>query len=308
MLGAGGGSGAQNTLVWVDREGREEPLGADPLDYRQPDVSPEGGRVAVVRGAADEADIWVYDLTDDTLTPLPHDGDDAMPRWHPDGQRIAFASRERGVFNLYWRAADATGTVDRLTTSPNRQFPTSWSRDGTRLLFYECSQSCDLGVLSLEGEPTAELVLETQFNEVDPALSPDGRWVAYMSNQSGQQEIYVRPFPDVDARQRLVSTDGGQQPVWGPEGRELFYWSPAGFMGVPVETDPTFARGGTPEVLFDLGPYQFSVGRNHALAPDGERLLMIKAGTATTDSTAPAAQIVLVENWFEELQRLVPIP
>ncbi len=149
--------------------------------------------------------------------------------------------------------------VERLTTSSNGQFPTSWSKDGQRLLFYECGagSACDLWVLSLEGEPTPELLLQTEFQDWHAALSPDSRWIAFASNASGQSEVYVRPFPDADSGLWLVSTDGGQQPLWGPEGRELFYWSNAGLMAVPVETEPTFMPG-NPELLFNLGAYPYN--------------------------------------------------
>ncbi len=196
---SGEGAGGTRTLVWVDREGDEESLAADPRGYAQPDVSPEGGRVAVREGVAAQGDIWIYDRNRDSSPLLPFDpANEIMPRWSPDGQRVVFASnREGGTHNLFWKAADGTGAVERLTTSPNNQFPTSWSRDGQRLLFHEVNPDtqADLWVLSLEGEPTPELLLQTEFNEQHPALSPDGRWVAYQSNASGGNEVYVRPFP-----------------------------------------------------------------------------------------------------------------
>ena len=140
------------------------------------------------------------------------------------------------------------------------------------------------------------------FWRAHAALSPDGRWIAFESTASGQREVYVRPFPDADSGRWLVSTDGGQQPLWGPDGRELFYWSNAGLMAVPVETEPNFMPG-NPELLFNLGAYSYSAGRNYAVAPDGERFLMIKqSGSDETSST----EFILVQNWFEELKRLVP--
>ena len=157
-------------------------------------------------------------------------------------------------------------------------------------------------MLSLESEPTPEPLLQTELDEWNAALSPDGRWFAYQSNASGREEVYVRPFPDVEAGRWLVSSDGGEQPLWGPEGRELFYWSDAGLMAVSVATEPNFTHG-NPEMLFDLGAYSFNTRPNYAVAPDGERFLMIKEGGS--DETA-TTELILVQNWFEELKRLVP--
>ena len=248
-------------------------------------------------------DIWIYDLSRNTLTRLTFDAANVIkPRWSPDGRRVVFSTnREGGEGNLFWKASDGTGAVERLTTSQNFQAPSSWSSDGRQLLFFECVPGhCDLWVLSLEDEPTAELLLGTEFNENHEALSPDGRWVAYQSNASGELEIYVRPFPDVDDGRWQVSTSGGRLPLWGPRGQDLFYLSAAGLMAVPVETEPGFAPG-NPEVLFDLSGYHFDPGGAYTVAPDGERFLMIKRSEETSTT-----ELILVQNWVEELKRLVP--
>ena len=295
------GSGAVRTLVWVDRQGREEPVPAEPGDYGSPDVSPDGGRLAFV----DAGDIWTYDLARDTATPLTFDpAFDGQPRWSPDGRRVVFVSfREGANDNLFWTPADGTGDVARLTTNPRNQIATSWSSDGQHVLFDECGVGCDLGVLSLEGAQTAELLLETEFEERNAALSPNGRWIAYESDLSGAFEVYVRPFPDVDGTRQQVSTQGGLKPQWGSDGRELFYRSPAGLMVVPVETQAAFMPG-DPQVLFDLEPYWAGPGRGYALAPGGDRFLMIKQGAQTGDNLP---QVIVVQNWIEELKRLVPV-
>jgi serine/threonine-protein kinase len=291
----------ERTLVWVDRQGNEEALAAEPRAYGNPDLSPDGRRLAL-RVAND---IWIYDLVRSTFTRLSSGyGPAVAPRWSPDGQRIVFSSGREGIgINLFWKASDGTGEVERLTTSPSSQIPSSWSSDGQRLLFYECSavDACDLWMLSLESEPTAQLLLQTEFNEWHPVLSPDGHWFAYESNASGQREVYVRPFPDADAGRWPVSTSGGGHPVWGPEGRELVYWGSDGLMAVPVETDPAFTLG-NPELLFDLGAYTYDFGRNYAITPDGERFLMIKEA----GSDATSSELILVLNWFEELKQRVP--
>ncbi len=133
-----------------------------------------------------------------------------------------------------------------------------------------------------------------------PHSRPTVRWVAYQSNASGQWEIYVGPFPDVGSRRVTVSTDGGQQPQWASDGRELFYWSPAGLMAVPVETEPAFTRG-DPSVLFALEDYVIDFGRNYAVAPDGQRFLMVKSAQDADP------EMIWVQHWFSELERLVQV-
>ena len=248
-----------STLVWVDREGNEAPLAAEPRNYRNPDVSPDGESLALVVGR-EERDLWIYDLARNTPTRLTFESAIMnMPRWSPDGRRVAFALSPDGLFpNLFWRAADGTGEVERLTSSPNEQFPTGWSPDGQRLLFYEFGpdRQADLWVLSLEGdEPAPGPLLQAEFNQRYATLSPDSRWVAYTSDESGEPEIFVRPFPNVDNGKWQVSTNGGRMAEWGPDGRELIYEGQTALIAVAVETEPTFAPG-TPEMLFDLTGYR----------------------------------------------------
>ncbi len=168
----------------------------------------------------------------------------------------------------------------------------------------------DLGMLSLEGERISTLLLETEFNEQNTALSPDGRWMAYQSNESGQYEVYVRPFPDVNGGRWQVSSGGGGWPLWSPDGQELFYAGSGGMMAegmmaVPIETEPTFTQG-TVDLLFDLGPYSRLLrNRRIDISPEGDRFLMLKTGGGS-DETAAATSINIVLNWFEDLKRLVP--
>ena len=195
------------TLVWVDRDGREETLAAEPRAYQYPRISPDGGRLAVdVRDQ--EQDIWIWDFARETLTRLTFaPGLDSYPVWTPDGRQVAFASNRDGPeHNLYWKAADGTGSIERLTESENGHRPYAFTPDGRRLVFLELDEEDrrDLGVLSLEGSP--EPLLATEFNERNGEISPDGRWLAYQSDASGQHEIYVRPFPNVEDGQLLFIT------------------------------------------------------------------------------------------------------
>ena len=291
---------AVRTLVWVDRDGREEALAAEPRAYVYPRISPDGGRLAVFLAAPDD-DIWIWDFAHETLTPLTF-GSDLNPVWTPDGRQVAFASRRDGTANLYLKAADGTGAVERLTESENPQFPYAFTSDGRQLVFLEIDEpNLDLVVLSLEGSP--EPLLATEFSERNGEISPDGLWLAYESNASGQYEIYVRPFPNVEDGQWLISRGGGARPLWAPDGRELFYLTPGRrLMAVGVQTEPSFAPGAAEEVF---GGYYAGAafGRTYDISPDGERFLMIKeSGSDETSST----EFILVLNWFEELKRLVP--
>jgi len=210
---------------------------------------------------------------------------------------------------LSWRAADGTGEVETLVESPSNQVPLAFSPDGTALVFEDRdSPGRNLGILSLEGERISTLLLETEFTERNAALSPDGRWMAYQSDASGQYEVYVRPFPDVNGGRWQVSSGGGAWPLWSPDGRELFYAGSESMMAVPIETEPTFTQG-TVDLLFDLGPYRRPSGeegnRRIAISPEGDRFLMLKEGGGS-DETAETTSIIIVQNWFEELKRLVP--
>jgi len=300
----GGSSGlAERTLVWVDRDGGEEALAAEPRAYTYPRISPDGGRLALdVRGQ--ENDIWLWDFARETLTRLTFaPGVDLYPVWTPDGTQVAFSSDRDENFDLYWKAADGTGTVERLTESENAQFPYAFTPDGSQLVFRETGeQGFNLGVLSLED--SSEPLLATEFNEYNAELSPDGRWLAYESNASGQQEIYVRPFPNVEDGRWPISDGGGTRPLWSRDKRELFYLAPgARLMAVPVQTDPGFAPGNAEEVFggYFVGAGN-AVGRTYDISPDGERFLMIKE----SDETSSTEEFVVVLNWFEELKRLVP--
>ena len=288
-------------LVWVDRDGNEEPLSAAPRYYAHPDVSPDGGRVAMVVTGNDGSDLWIYDLARNAPTRLTFGAASVtVPRWSPDGDRVVFSlirEGRRGPPNLFWRASDGTGEVERLTTSPNAQFASAWVRDGQRLLFHEVGddQQADLWVLSLdEDEPSAEPLLQEAFDQRYARLSPDGRWMVYTSDESGQREVFVRPFPRLDDGKWQISFDGGDVPKWGPDGRELFYEGPTALMAVTIETEPTFARG-SPEPLFDLEGYGRLPSGDWDLAPDGQRFLLIKERTASGDTAA--AQIIVVQNW-----------
>ncbi len=287
------------TLVWVDRKGNEEPLEFEPRDYSTPRISPEGDRAAIAITDRGNRDIWILDLKRQTLSRLTSSqSSESRPLWTVDGAQVVFGSdRKGGSVDLYSKAADGTGQVDLLWAKPGTHVPSSWSTDAKLLIFDEwiMGDTWDTGVLSMEGEPSTRLILKEEFQERFSEVSPDGAWIAYVSDETGQFEIYVRPFPKVEDWKVAISRGGGISPTWGPDGRELFYRNGTKMMAVSIQTEPSFAHG-TPEVLFERFPDTSHV-RQYDISPDDGRFLMIKQDEP---------EMVLVQNWFEELKRLVP--
>jgi eukaryotic-like serine/threonine-protein kinase len=244
-------------------------------------------------------------LSRDTLTRFTFEGTaNQSPGWSPDGKRIAFRSNKEGPNNLYWQLADGSGGLERLTTKQvATQNLTSWSADGQFLAYFEVSATStrDIWVLRLS-DRKSQPFLATQFNEGAPSFSPDGRWLAYVSNESGRPEIYVQPYPGPGGKWQ-ISTDSGTEPLWNRNGRELFYRSGNKMMAVQVTTQPAFSAS-KPTVLFEkeYAASQFpATGVAYDVTADGQRFLMVKE-----TNQAPVAQINVVLNWFEELKRLAP--
>ena len=250
--------------------------------------------------------MWIYDLARETLTRLTFDeAFDGFPLWTPDGSRVVFRSNREGG-GLFWKAADGTGEVERLLESSDAPRPYGWSADG-RLVF---SQSPgDIGVLTVEGDRTMELVLDTVFVENTPVMSPDGRWIGYVSNESGQFEVYVRPFPNLDDGKWQVSAGGGFDPMWAPDGRELFFTGAGEFMVARVETEPTFDPM-TPEPVFSVDEFSGTAGggREHDITPDGERFLMLRSQGGQGQVAGVDRDLIFVQNWHQELLERVPVP
>ena len=281
------------------------PVAAPARAWVEARISPDGTRVALTAND-EELDIWVWDLERDALTRVSSDPSiDFSPTWTPDGRQLVFSSNRQGVFNLFRRSADGTGTAERLTASDVNLYGSAIEPGETHALSTAARGQNDLVSVALDGTGAYEVLLDTEFSEMTAVLSPDGRWMAYASDVSGQPEIYVRPYPDVGSAQRLISVSGGRLPVWPGAGRELFYRGPdGGLWAVPIQTDPTLAPG-TPERLFSGGYYDDTFGRrSYDVDPDGQPFLMITRGEATDTDDTP--RLVWVENWLEELKRLVP--
>jgi serine/threonine-protein kinase len=293
------GERAGVALVWVDRKGQEEPLAAKPRHYIAVRVSPDGRRLAMEVEEASNGDVWVHDLVRNTQTRLTFAPEaEGQPLWSADARRVLFASPT----GLFVKSADGTGDPERVASDLSSPVPHAWSRDGKSLVF---SMGGDLYLLALAGDAKPQPLVQTQFTESHAELSPDGRWIAYSSNESGSFEVYVQPFPDISRGRWQISTDGGFSPAWSADGRELFYIRVGPFLGimaVPIDGREGFTAG-LPKQLF-AGPYNFDAqGRSWDVAPDG-RFLMLKPETVQQGSNRT---LVVVENWLEELKRLVPV-
>ncbi len=300
------------TMVWVDREGLETALPLPGRLYRDPRLSPDGRRVAVTVQDEGRWDLWVFDVQSAAALRLTNEAVVRTPIWTPDGERIIFSWDKEPPNALFWIPADGSGEAERLTTPDAGilgDYPTSVSPDGQAIVFTRVLDTGDreLWQVPLDGEQTPQPVVRGEFSRGNAALSPDGQWLAYRSNQSGAVEVYLQPYPGPGAT-TPVSIGGGDSAVWSRDGRELFYRVGNRMMVVEVETEPT-VRVSRPEELWE-GPYYdqgFGTGvRQYHVAPDG-RSLMIKQGAATGDATG-APELVVVLNWFEELKARVPVP
>jgi serine/threonine-protein kinase len=305
-------SGDARTLVWVERDGRETPIAAPVRSYLYVDLSPDETRVALdIRDQ--EYDAWVFDLERVTLQRLTFDpGNNRGVVFSPDGRRIAFSRQLGDTEEIYWQAADGSGSPQALTQGSGMPMhPMDFTTDGATLLYAKSNLPRDIYMIPVAGPagPGTPLI-SGPASEGSPTVSPDGRWLAYSSDESGDYEVHVRPFPDVDAGHWQISSGGGFHPQWSRDGTELFYLevraSDVAMLAVSVEPGPTF-RPGIPTELF-AGPYFYgatvAAPDVYDVSADG-RFLMIKQPEAP-DAGQAQPDIVIVENWFEELKRLVP--
>jgi serine/threonine-protein kinase len=305
------------SLVWADKNGKEEPLGAPPNNYFTPRISPDGTRVALAV-LSDNFDIWIWDLVRKTLTRLTLDkSNELQPVWTPDSKRIVFSTDRDGPYGIYWKAADGTGKEEKLVGESNRSFqPYSLSRDGKMLvmdaiegILNPSSVKLDIGILSMEGERVWKPLLKEDYVETQAQISPDGRWMAYVSTESGRNEVYIRPFPEVDKGKWQVSTSGGASARWSPGGRELLYLSADNsVMTIAVKTQPAFSLG-TPKILFKsiYAGTTTTSGTPWDIHADGKRFLMMKMPGADASAGSGPRKINIVLNWTEELKQRVPV-
>jgi Tol biopolymer transport system component len=310
-----GRGGSQNvSIYWMDREGKFAPLRETPGGYFDPAFSPDGKRLALEINDGKRRDIWVYEWERDALTRLTFAGEvNQFPAWTPDGQRIAYSSLEKGgSYNLWWIRADGAGDAQRLAESKSTQFVGSWRPDGKVLAFqHNAGTNSDIMTLPIEGDEKSgwkpgepKPFVNSPFAEGDPAFSPDGRWLAYRSNESGSPEVYVRPFPGPGGKWQ-ISTDGGLFPKWSRNGKELFYrTADSKIMVVTYTASGDSFRADKPQLW---SPGQFTdrgATYNFALHPDGKRFAVLKA--PGTEQTTAVNKVSFIFNFFDEIRRRVP--
>jgi serine/threonine protein kinase/Tol biopolymer transport system component len=298
----------ERLLVWVGRNGAVRPLPLPARPYLAPRLSPDNKQL-VVWTQGTQRTLWAFDLVRGTLTRVAADGRTSRPIWMPDGRRITFAASTGGGDNLFSKAADGSGTTERLTTSKNQQMPASWSPDGQTLLFIEPTPPSSRIMILHSGDSQTRPLLGTRSTESDPAFSPDGRWIAYVSDESGREDVYVQAFPTAGPRFQ-ISNRGGTAPAWSRHG-ELFYTEtdravPASapmqrMMAVSVTAGTVFTAG-LPRALFE-GRFtiQTTTG-GYDVTADGQRFLMVQPKDRPP---ARATQMIYVQNWFAELRHRV---
>ena len=293
------GDPAQSELVWVSRNGEVEPLSEGMGLYEGVAVSGDGTRLAFGLGA----DVWVRDLQRRTTTRVTFEGPanhTFLGAWTPDG-RLAFSANRSGTWELYATRVDGTGSLELLLEREFEQHVNSVSRDGV-VAFSEINPTTGLDLWTLAPSADPAPFANTPFNEQQGRFSPDGRFIAYVSDESGRNEVYVRPYPGPGERV-TVSDAGGVNPLWSRAGDELFYREGDDLTAVPVQTSPTLELG-EPVRVMDVGAFQPSgdVNPTIAIAPDGERFLMVRKPPGAR------GQINVVLNWDKELRERVPLP
>jgi WD40 repeat protein len=296
------------TLVWVDRNGREEPIPAPPRSYAYPQLSPDESRaLLVVAESASQADrdIWTWDFGRRLLDRFITDpSDNVTAVWSLDGSQVLFASARTGTINVFRQAADGSGSAEHLMQSDQVQMPVRSAPDGRVLLSADVpKQARNILALTLDGTRQLTPVIAGPATDLTADVSPDGNWIVYDSNESGRMEVWVRPYPNTSGGRWRISTEGGRQPLWAPGGGELYFRSFDGaVMAVTVKLSPAFAFG-TPVTIVEGAGYAGGGAAGSAVtydvAKDG-RFLMIKL------DNPPPSSLVLVQNWFNDLERLVP--
>jgi serine/threonine-protein kinase len=292
-------AGNQNKPLLVDERGAKQviPGVASPFNYHFPRVSPDGRRIVIQSSTPQGNDLWIYELAGGAPTRLTTTGNAASPVWTPDGKRIVFVvTGSGGADELWWRPADGSGPAEKLFSGKDRLLPGSVTPDGRTLLFQERVENViSIWSIRLDGDPAPQPVVRERFHNRTPAISPDGHWLAYVSNASGRDEVYVRPFPE-DGAAVQITTAGGTEPVWSRKGERLYYRTERELFTATVSRTPTFAvTGGAPLFVDDL--LREDPQRNYDVTLDGTRFVML----GDTIARKTPDQIVVM-NWFTEFR------
>tara|TARA_R110002167_G_scaffold13915_2_gene57098 strand:- start:3151 stop:5313 length:2163 start_codon:yes stop_codon:yes gene_type:complete len=311
---AGGFTNAapKSTFSWVDRSGAETPIEMEPMAFTAPELSPDDSRVAVALISPEGTDIWNYELARGTLSRITFSGDANSPLWSPNGDSIIY-SRPNGPESM---SASGIGTPEQLANIVPEAggifFPTTITPDATDILTYVGGGNARAIYRfrqSLEQTTVSPLLDSPEFSESAPAISPDGRWLAYVSRETGQDEVYVRPYPDVDSGKWQISTGGGISPRWAADTGELFYRNSTDNLietyAVKISEDGQFSAA-IPELLFSNDHYAL-LANSYMVAADGQRFLMMRPDASTSAvGDSVDTNLVLVQNFAEELRRQVP--
>jgi serine/threonine-protein kinase len=308
---------AARPIEWMARDGTTAVLHATTADWANPRFSPDGQRLAVEISDSKQSDVWVYELARETLTQLTFDpGQDRNPVWTPDGRRLVFASEraKAGTFNLYSVNADGAGEVTRLTDSPDNQVPRSWHPSGRFLAFQATrggTTNSDLLILPMEGDATRgwtpatpTVLLSTPANETSPMFSPDGRWVAYTSSETGGLELYVRPFPGPGGPWR-ISTTRGTYPRWSATAHELLFVAPreSQIMAARYTVVGDSFRADTPQIWSPMSIQGSPTNSAYDLHPDGKR---VATAAASRQASIVQDKVVFVSNFGDYLRTIAP--
>jgi Tol biopolymer transport system component len=308
----GGVTYGEHEMVLVDKAGNAKPLTSNKRPYEDFTISPDGKYLAItIEGPV--TNTWIHDIARDTETRFNFGIENRDPAWTPDGKRIAYSGYKDGKYAVFWKPLDGGTPEEPLILSDNSVDAWFFSPDGGTLLYadWQFGGAQNIGALPLQDRQQARLIFPPKYNVECAILSPDGKWIAYDSNESGRPEVYVARYPALEPRER-ISTDGGLHPLWAPDGRELYYrmgttaedmeqrflGQKTRVMAVSIETKPGF-KAGQPRMLFE-GPY-FESGHDIAITPNGKGFVLIREN----DTTGPK-EIEVVVNWPEELKQRVP--
>jgi Tol biopolymer transport system component len=304
--------GGARTLYWVDRNGHSEKLPLPAKSYLHPRISPDAHRLAIeIEGS--NHDCYIYDFTSGVLSNITADGLSHWPLWSPDGKTIGYRSGSMGHFQLWQVPADRNHGPEQVLATGMSQSAESYSPDGHTLVYTATDPGSPVRIVAvpLQGDMKPQPLDNSTYAEGSPKFSPDGRWLAYCSNESGKPQVYVQAFPGPGPKTQ-VSNDGGTDPIWRRDGRELFYRNDDTMMAVPVSTASGFTAG-RPQELWkghyshgmssSCGPPGLS-SSNYDVTSDGKRFLMIKDDD---QDSATSREIIVVLDWTDELNRLVKV-